>query len=225
MLRAMASGAVRTVTVVGEAGTRRVFADALGGPGWCRSAKGEDAAGVVLAGCRRRDAVVAERAGGAFRPARRFDVVERPPGNATTDFGAPGAGAAADSRPLTAAEARRQVALLTAAWAELDRLAVEAPETLRKGPRGGGRDRDAVVAHVVGAEQSYARMVGVRHKEPAPGDTAAVAALRQDIAAALTAARSGDPMRERGWPARYALRRMTWHVLDHVWEIEDKSET
>ena len=25
------------------------------------------------------------------------------------------------------------------------------------------------------------------------------------------------------WTARYFLRRAAWHVLDHVWEIEDKS--
>ncbi len=28
---------------------------------------------------------------------------------------------------------------------------------------------------------------------------------------------------EKGWPPRYAARRMAWHVLDHLWEIEDKS--
>jgi hypothetical protein len=27
-----------------------------------------------------------------------------------------------------------------------------------------------------------------------------------------------------GWPPRYAARRFGWHVLDHLWEIEDKSE-
>jgi hypothetical protein len=26
-----------------------------------------------------------------------------------------------------------------------------------------------------------------------------------------------------GWPVRYAARRIAWHVLDHAWEIEDKS--
>jgi hypothetical protein len=26
-----------------------------------------------------------------------------------------------------------------------------------------------------------------------------------------------------GWPPRYAARRIAWHVLDHAWEIEDKS--
>lgn len=33
----------------------------------------------------------------------------------------------------------------------------------RKGPRGGGRDRDEIVAHVAEAERSYARSVGVRY--------------------------------------------------------------
>jgi hypothetical protein len=37
----------------------------------------------------------------------------------------------------------------------------------------------------------------------------------------LRAARSGEPL--PGWTARYFLRRAAWHVLDHVWEIEDKS--
>jgi hypothetical protein len=101
---------------------------------------------------------------------------------------------------------------------------VEAPETLRKGPRGGGRDRDKVVAHVLAAERSYARKVGVSHAEPALGDRPAIEAARADLAEVLSGARGGEPLAERGWPARYALRRITWHVLDHVWEIEDKSQ-
>ncbi|MGH8893095.1 MAG: hypothetical protein ACRDWY_07280 [Actinomycetes bacterium] len=213
----------RPVEVVLEVGAKRVFASAVRWPGWCRAAKDEAGALEALTAYARRYAVVAGRADVAFRPARTYEVVQRLPGDGTTDFGAPGTVAAADGSPLTAAEARRQVALLQASWAELDRLARVAPEVLRKGPRGGGRDRDAVVAHVVAAEQSYARKVGVRHKEPAAGDRAAVAAMRSDIVAVLTAARDGEPLVDRGWPARYALRRMTWHVLDHVWEIEDKS--
>jgi len=27
----------------------------------------------------------------------------------------------------------------------------------------------------------------------------------------------------KGWPLRYAARRIGWHILDHLWEIEDKS--
>ncbi|MGO8823708.1 MAG: hypothetical protein ACLQU9_00520 [Acidimicrobiales bacterium] len=25
------------------------------------------------------------------------------------------------------------------------------------------------------------------------------------------------------WPLRYLIRRAAWHVLDHAWELEDKS--
>ena len=28
---------------------------------------------------------------------------------------------------------------------------------------------------------------------------------------------------DQGWPTRYAARRIAWHVLDHAWEIEDRS--
>jgi hypothetical protein len=147
-------------------------------------------------------------------------VVSELPGDATTTFGAPNIQAPTDRRDLTAAEADRQVRLLRAGWSELDRLGVDAPEQLRKGPRGGGRDRDGVVAHVLEAERSYARKIGVRHP-PFHGDPAAVEACRAEVEQVLRAARSGEPM--PGWPARYFLRRAAWHVLDHVWEIEDKS--
>jgi hypothetical protein len=169
--------------------------------------------------------VVAEEAGVAFPAglADRLDVVERLPGDATTEFGAPGAVAAGDEDDLTAAEARRQAALLEASWTIFDRVVAGAPATLAKGPRGGGRDRDPIVEHVLGAEAAYARKIGIAHKAPAPGDTEAVAALRAEILDAIRARRFGAPPRSKPWPARYAIRRMAWHVLDHAWEIEDKS--
>jgi hypothetical protein len=211
--------------VILEVGAKRVFASAVDWPGWCRSARDEDGALEALTAYVPRYAVVARRAAVPFRPARTYDVVERVKGNATTDFGAPGVVSETDGVALTASTARRQVALLRAAWDELDRLAVEAPPTLRKGPRGGGRDRDAVVAHVIEAERSYARTVGVRHKPFEPTDRAALASLRDELADVLGASRAGEPPGGKGWPPRYALRRIAWHVLDHVWEIEDKSET
>jgi hypothetical protein len=108
-----------------------------------------------------------------------------------------------------------------AAWGVLDDVVGGAPAELRKGPRGGGRERDAVFDHVVAAETSYARKLGVRHKEP--HDREEIAALRADILAALSAARIGEPAVEKGWLPRYAARRIAWHVLDHAWEIEDRS--
>ncbi len=218
----IATVAERTPTeVVLETVDRRTFASAVDWPGWCRSGRTADEALVALADYAPRYAGIARVARVRFAVAAgdHLTVVSQVPGDATTTFGAPNAQSPTDLRDLTAAEADCQVRLLRAGWTELERVAVEAPEQLAKGPRGGGRDRDAVVAHVLEAERSYARKIGVRHP-PLHGDPAAVEACRSEVEQVLRAARSGEPM--PGWPARYFLRRAAWHVLDHVWEIEDK---
>ncbi|MBK9179752.1 MAG: hypothetical protein IPM45_09320 [Acidimicrobiales bacterium] len=211
------------VAVAIEAGKRRVFASALDWPGWCRSGRDEERAVEALAAASARYAVVASTAGVRFAPGARFEVVERLPGSATTDFGAPGEVAARDLEPLTAAEARRLAALVDASWRVFDEVVAAAPAELRKGPRGGGRDRDAIAAHVVEAEVAYARKLGLRPPAPsAPGGVGATAARRRAIVEALRSARAGGAT-DRGWPPRYAARRIAWHVLDHAWEIEDRS--
>jgi len=100
----------------------------------------------------------------------------------------------------------------------LDRVVEKAPPTLRKGPRGGGRDRDAIVDHVLGAEAGYARMIGLRLKQPPASDAAAVREHRNAIVAGI---RGGTKVGNR-WPARYAARRIAWHATEHAWEIEDR---
>ena len=200
-----------------EVGSSRAFASALDWPGWCRAGRDEHAALTALADYLPRYAPVIARAGLATPP-DTFTVVERVPGNATTDFGAPGEVAAADHEPLPAELADRLASLVEAAWAEFDSIVAVTPEELRKGPRGGGRDRDKMVNHVLGAEAAYARAVGLRHKVPALGDTGAIASLRTDLLASLRAA-SPDTK----WPARYAARRIAWHVLDHAWEMQDRA--
>ncbi len=208
-----------------EVGKKRVFACSLDWPGWCRSGKSEEAALETLAAYAARYAPVAELAAARFPASagKSLDVVERAPGSATTDFGAIGAVPAADSAPLSGGAASKFAALLRASWTYFDRVVADAPQELRKGPRGGGRDRDKIAAHVLGAEAGYGRKIGLRLREPAIDDAAAIAAHRDSIAAALDAASDGVPLAEKGWPARYALRRFTWHVLDHAWEIEDRS--
>lgn len=167
---------------------------------------------------------MATEAGVAF-PAKgsvTFDVVERLPGSATTDFGAPGEVAACDTKPLTRKEAHRFAALVGASWTILDRVVAGAPVELRKGPRGGGRNRDSIVEHVLGAEVAYARKLGIRLRQPARADAAAISAHRNEILGSLRAA-LGRPVAEKGWPPRYAARRIAWHALDHAWEIDDRS--
>jgi hypothetical protein len=200
-----------------EATAKRAFAWALDWPGWCRGGKTEDAAIEALASYRDRYAPVPLRAGVRFPAPVRFDVVERVAGNATTEFGAPNVVVESDRRPLTAAQAKREAALLAACWSLLGDVADSAPAALRKGPRGGGRDRDAVVAHVEDAEYAYAAKLGIRRRDL--GD----APFREAVLAAVRSARSGAPLTEKGWPVRAMVRRMAWHVLDHAWEIEDKS--
>jgi hypothetical protein len=214
-------------TVYLEVGQQRVFACALEWPGWCRSGTTEGRALDALAAYAARYAVVALEAGVDFPGSRRtgFHIVERLPGSAGyTDFGAPGAVATRDREPLMAEEAERQAALVRAAWVVFDRIAVAAPTELRKGPRGGGRDRDQVIDHVLGAEASYARKLGVKRRQPARDDAPAIAALRDAIVAVLGAPSDGTPLVPKGWPPRYAARRIAWHVLDHAWEMEDRSE-
>ena len=99
-------------------------------------------------------------------------------------------------------------------------MAAGAPQSLRKGPRGGGRDRDAITQHVAAAEQLFGRKVGLKLPVPHEGERAVVLGNR---AAILDWCRSGRAVAtERvNWPPRYASRRLIWHILDHAWEIED----
>ena len=203
-----------------EVGRSRAFACAVEWPGWSRAARGEEAALQALLDYVPRYARVVRRAGLSLDPVEPLLVVETAAGTATTDFGAPDVITGADRRPLDAAAATRIVRLLDAAWAELDEVAAGAPAELRKGPRGGGRDRDAVVDHVVEAERSYARKLGVR-LTAAEWRDGHVALLRERLRRALLGA--ADAPLETGWPPRYLARRTAWHVLDHAWEIEDRS--
>lgn len=217
------AGRSDSVPVFLEVGGKRVFACALDWPGWCRSGKDEQAALAALAAYLPRYAPVATLAGLPFVPDdARLEVLERLPGSATTDFGAPDAFATRDHDRVDPATGRRLAALVGAAWRLLAEVAAGTPEELRKGPRGGGRDRTAMLEHVEQAEFSYARKVGVRHRAPQPGDVAALVAMRADLLAVIAAGRPAEPVQGKEWPIRYAARRVAWHVLDHAWEMTDR---
>jgi len=213
-----------------EIGKRKVFACAGDWPGWARAGRGEDAALVALKDATPRFAVVCARAGVPFDgPAAvaSFEVVERVAGSATTDFGALDACAALDREPLTGEDADRVAALVGAAWDAFGQAAGAAPPVLRKGPRGGGRDLDAIVDHVLQTEVLHGRMLGLTHRPFPPGDTDAAARVRADILAAIRAGEApGQPSGSgRGRrPLRFVARRTAWHALDHAWEIQDRQD-
>jgi hypothetical protein len=210
------------ITVFIEAGQRRVFASALDWPGWARSARTEELAVAALADYLPRYALVVARASLA-PPAGELIIAERHEGLAkNADFGSLGEIAAGDAEPLSAADGARIAGLLAAAWAAFDAAAEIAPAQLRKGPRGGGRDTAQIIEHVGGAEVMYARKMGLPRDKAAEAGPHAAAVRRDRITAAFRS--PGDVVTPAaGWPLRCAARRIGWHVLDHLWEIEDKS--
>jgi hypothetical protein len=210
------------VAVFIEAGARRVFASALDWPGWARSGKSEELAVAAMADYLPRYLPIVAMAGGTA-PDGALVITERHDGLAkNADFGALGEIAPGETRPLPAEDGARQAALLAAAWRAFDEVAAAAPGQLCKGPRGGGRDTAQIIDHVLGAEVVYARKMGLARDKAADAGPEGTAVLRQRIIAVLR-----DPASlvtpPKGWPPRTAVRRLAWHVLDHLWEIEDKS--
>ncbi len=210
------TGCVATRVCI-ELGARRVFVSALDWPGWCRSGRTEQQALETLAGYAGRYAEVVTVAGLLFADEiAEFDVVERSLGNVTTDVGAPAIIAAAEREPLDATGAARLASLVGACWTVFGRAVRSAPAQLRKGPRGGGRDRDDIVDHVAASELAYARKLGIKLGTD-------LTASRAAIVEVLRTPSDGSCLGAKFWPPRYAARRIAWHVLDHAWEIEDKS--
>jgi hypothetical protein len=158
-----------------------------------------------------------------------FGVVERLEGNATTDFGAPDLAPANDAISLADTEHRRYQALLNGCWRAFDaagRLALG--KKLRLGPRGGGRDMKGIVRHVLMVDAAYLAQLGWKLKMAEEDDSDVdIQRTREGILLALAAAARGElpPRGPRGgvrWMPRYFVRRVAWHVLDHVWELEDR---
>jgi hypothetical protein len=222
---AAVSKAGSQIRVVVEVTPKRAFASAIDWPGWSRSGRTPEAALEELAAYTDRYQAVAAAAGMKLPKVtgvESFTVVEEIEGNATTTFGAPGTAAATEREAVTAGEADRAAELLEAAWTVLDQVVAASPAELRKGPRGGGRDRDAMFNHVLGAEQAYAAKLGVRVRQPSGDDPAAIRAMREQLVAVIRTDRTGAPARAGGWPPRYSARRLAWHALDHAWEMQDR---
>ena len=215
------------IVVTVEHTPKKAFATAADWPGWSRSGKTEDAALAALATYGRRYGAIATLAGQTFEDGVQrdeLDVVERVTGSAGTDYGVPSRPTDHDARPTSAAEAGRLADLVAAAWSFFDGVAAAAPEDLRKGPRGGGRNTSKVVAHVMDADRAYAAEMGIKIAPIAAGDTAAGGSMRAAMLETIRAARDGSPLAGRRWPARYAAHRIAWHALDHAWEIEDRTD-
>jgi hypothetical protein len=194
-------------------------------PGWERSGKSEEDALRVLDTYRPRYARVAEFAGleDEFRGAGEPVVVEHIEGIGMTDFyGLSMRPAGPEQEQMSEAACDRKIALLRASWTYFDDVASRVSAELRKGPRGGGRDRDRIVQHVNNVEISdFAKKVGLNTPIEAQQDPDALRAYRDAFCAAIREYNARGPS-ARNWTVQFVIRHSAYHVLDHAWEMEDR---
>lgn len=215
-----------------EIGKKKTFAGALDWPGWCRSGKDEPSALQALLEYGERYKLVLKPAKFGFQApidGSAFTVMERLEGNSTTDFGAPGVIPASDAKPIDETELIRLQSLLAACLPAFDKAVNNARgKELSKGPRGGGRELDGIIEHVLGANKGYLSNIGVKLKEnKAESSLDAMRWIHNVMLESLTQSARGElpthgPRGGVYWPPRYFIRRVAWHMLDHAWEIEDR---
>lgn len=216
------------VRVMLEQGKKKVVASAFDWPGWDRGGKSEAEALDVLERYRLRYAPVAELAGlgEEFAAAGAVDVVERVEGAGMTDFYTLSfRSATPEKEPMSGAECERKIALLRGCWNYFDGMAARVSAELRKGPRGGGRDRDRIVGHANGAEiTEFAKKVGVIADPEAWKRPEDLRAYRDEYSAAIREHNSRGAY-ARNWTVQFVIRHSAYHMLDHAWEMEDRDLT
>ncbi len=209
---------------------RRVFAHALEWIGWCRAGKDEATALNHLVTAGLRYAQVAERASLTFvspSSIEAFEIVERVPGTATTDFGAPSVLLTSDREPLEEEDIERHISLVIACWSTFDEVLQRIPADLHDVKPGRGRSPGAMRLHLLESDRMHLSAFGPAFRQPDPAHVAEQeAAVRAQFLAELRAVPRKEvlvPRRRYGfsWTPRFALRRSAWHALDHAWELQE----
>jgi hypothetical protein len=218
-----------TVRTVLERGTKakRFVAFSLDWLGWSRGARSPEAAVETLAAYRARYRPVAALAGmaEAFDAAGALEIVEDKVGTGSTDFwGISFSPASSEHGRIEEAELERRLALLQACWTFFDAVAARVSPEMQKGPRGGGRSRDEIIAHTTRNEsENFARSVGLKVAERAVLTPDGLRDFRSAYLEAIRAYNAGEiPQRMRTWTLPFLIRHTAFHVLDHAWEMEDK---
>jgi hypothetical protein len=216
---------VRTVIERGPKDKRSV-AFSLDWPGWSRGAKTAELALETLEAYRDRYRPVAELAGMGreFDAAGPLEIVEDRVGPGSTDFwGISFSASSTEQGPMSEAEFDRGITILRACWAFFDGVAARVSPEMRKGPRGGGRDRDRIIRHVITQEsESFATQVGLHIPEGAALTPDGLRQHRKTYVEAMRAYNAGEGKRMRSWTLPFLIRHSAFHNLDHAWEMEDK---
>ena len=152
-----------------------------------RGGKTEDDALDALAAYVPRYEAVARAAAlhGEYPRTPVLDVVERYEGTGSTDFWGISFGfSSIDHHPLPDGELERHLRLVQACWATFDNVRRRVSAEMRRGPRGGDRQRDQIVRHVLAVEQDWGKKVGVRD----PAD----AVIQDDVGLASILGKAGS---------------------------------
>lgn len=203
---------------------KKVVAYAPDWPGWNRGGKTEEVALETFQQYRSRYRPIAERAGlvTEFDGHEGLEIVERYEGTGSTDFwGISFAPSALDSSAMESEVLERRLRLLWASWEVFDDVAARVSPELKKGPRGGGRDRDAIVRHVLGNERDWASGIGVDYPLEGILDPAVRKQYREALVEAIRAY-NAEGRKTKTWELSFLLRHSAFHTLDHAWEMEDK---
>jgi hypothetical protein len=220
---------VNELRVMLETGPRgkKVVAVAPDWPGLERGAKTGEAAIERLLSYLPRYAPVAKLAGmdAEFAAITTTDVIEQYRGTGSTDFwGISFAFSATDTQDVSDEELAHELTLMRACWGFFDEVRSRVSAHLQQGPRGGGRDRDLIVRHVVANEHDWAKKLGVLADPDGMLTDEGLKAHRDAYCAAIRAFHAEGKM-ARTWPLRYLIRHTAYHAMDHTWEMEDKDLT
>lgn len=216
---------VRTVVQRGPKGKKAV-AFAVDWPGWSRGAKTPEKALELLEDYRHRYRPVTVAVGLAeeFDRAGPIEIVEDSVGVGSVDFwGISFSPSSIEQEPMTDDELDRKIELLRSCWHYFDEVGARVSAEMRKGPRGGGRDRDQIIRHTVRTEsEDFAKRLGVRIAEGGALTPDGLRQHRKTYLAAMRAYNAGDGKRMRTWNLPFLIRHSAYHTMDHAWEMEDK---
>jgi hypothetical protein len=205
---------------------KKVVVFAVDWPGWNRGAKTPELALDLLESYRDRYRPVAVAAGmgDEFDAAGSLDIAEDRVGTGSTDFwGISFSPSGLEPEPMESDELERKIALLRACWAFFDEVAASVSAEMRKGPRGGGRDRDVIIRHTVRTEsEDFAKRLGLRIPERGALEPKALRDYREAYVAAMRTYNAGEGKRMRSWNLPFLIRHSAFHMMDHAWEMQDK---
>jgi hypothetical protein len=218
-----------SVRVVLEGGpkAKKFVAYAIDWPGWSRGAKTPGEALKTFAAYQNRYRPIAVRAGleKEFDESGALEIVEERVGTGSVDFWAISFSASSfEQEPMDAPELERKITILQACWDYFDEVATRVSPQMRKGPRGGGRDRDTIIRHTVRVEsEDFAKKVGLAIPERGALEPGALEPYRAAYVDAMRAYQRGEVKRPmRSWTLAFLVRHSAFHTMDHAWEMEDK---